>query len=121
MGNYHGNRGKKPPSDHFKAGGTAKITASGRSYRPGIQEGTQMIVGGPELRLRLFRSAHHFSGVQSDMSIAQDEIIGPVLSILPHDTKEEAVEIANDSVYGLACGPRTAGADLGCRGPGDGA
>ena len=38
------------------------------------------------------------------MTIAQEEIFGPVLSILPYDTEEEAVEIANDTVYGLAGG-----------------
>jgi acyl-CoA reductase-like NAD-dependent aldehyde dehydrogenase len=36
------------------------------------------------------------------MTIAQEEIFGPVLSILPYDTEEEAIEIANDSAYGLA-------------------
>jgi acyl-CoA reductase-like NAD-dependent aldehyde dehydrogenase len=36
------------------------------------------------------------------MTIAQEEIFGPVLSILPYDTEEDAVEIANDSIYGLA-------------------
>ena len=38
------------------------------------------------------------------MTIAQEEIFGPVLSIIPYDTEEEAVEIANDTVYGLAGG-----------------
>ena len=36
------------------------------------------------------------------MTIAQEEIFGPVLSIIPYDTEEEAIEIANDTVYGLA-------------------
>jgi aldehyde dehydrogenase (NAD+) len=43
-----------------------------------------------------------FSDVTSDMTIAQEEIFGPVLSIMPYDTEEEAIEIANDTVYGLA-------------------
>jgi betaine-aldehyde dehydrogenase len=38
------------------------------------------------------------------MTIAQEEIFGPVLSIMPYDTEEEAVRIANDTVYGLAGG-----------------
>ncbi len=42
------------------------------------------------------------------MTIAQEEIFGPVLSIIPYDTEEEAVEIANDTVYGLA-GARVGG------------
>jgi len=38
------------------------------------------------------------------MTIAQEEIFGPVLSIIPYDTEEEAIAIANDTVYGLAAG-----------------
>ena len=38
------------------------------------------------------------------MTIAQEEIFGPVLSIIPYDTEEEAIEIANDTIYGLAGG-----------------
>ena len=38
------------------------------------------------------------------MTIAQEEIFGPVLSIIPYDTEDEAIEIANDTVYGLAGG-----------------
>jgi len=45
-----------------------------------------------------------FSEVTPDMTIAQEEIFGPVLSIIPYDTEEEAVRIANDSIYGLAGG-----------------
>jgi acyl-CoA reductase-like NAD-dependent aldehyde dehydrogenase len=45
-----------------------------------------------------------FSEVRTDMTIAQEEIFGPVLSILPYETEEEAVAIANDSIYGLAGG-----------------
>jgi acyl-CoA reductase-like NAD-dependent aldehyde dehydrogenase len=45
-----------------------------------------------------------FSNVTRDMTIAQEEIFGPVLSIIPYDSEEEAVEIANDTVYGLAGG-----------------
>ena len=43
-----------------------------------------------------------FSDVRNDMTIAQEEIFGPVLSIIPYDTEEEAVQIANDTIYGLA-------------------
>jgi betaine-aldehyde dehydrogenase len=45
-----------------------------------------------------------FSDVDSQMTIAQEEIFGPVLSILPYDTEAEAITIANDSIYGLAGG-----------------
>ncbi|MFB9122927.1 aldehyde dehydrogenase family protein [Paraburkholderia dipogonis] len=43
-----------------------------------------------------------FADVRNDMKIAQDEIFGPVLSVIPFDTEEEAIRIANDSEYGLA-------------------
>ncbi len=43
-----------------------------------------------------------FSNVTTDMTIAQEEIFGPVLVLMPYDTDDEAVEIANDTVYGLA-------------------
>ena len=45
-----------------------------------------------------------FSDVRSDMTIAQEEIFGPVLSIIPYDDEDDAVRIANDSIYGLAGG-----------------
>ena len=45
-----------------------------------------------------------FADVKSKMTIAQEEIFGPVLSILPYDSEAEAVEIANDTIYGLAGG-----------------
>ena len=45
-----------------------------------------------------------FSEVTPDMTIAKEEIFGPVLSIMPYDTEEEAIEIANDTPYGLAGG-----------------
>ena len=45
-----------------------------------------------------------FSDVRNDMTIAQEEIFGPVLSIIPYDSEDEAIAIANDSMYGLAGG-----------------
>jgi aldehyde dehydrogenase (NAD+) len=42
-----------------------------------------------------------FANVRTDMTIAQEEIFGPVLSIIPYETEEEAIRVANDSVYGL--------------------
>src|SRR5204862_2109028 len=52
-----------------------------------------------------------FSEVRPDMTIAQEEIFGPVLSIIPFDTEEEAIEIANDTIYGLAGGVWSGDAD----------
>ena len=43
-----------------------------------------------------------FGGVNNQMTIAREEIVGPVIAILPYESEEEAIEIANDTVYGLA-------------------
>jgi|GEM_PF-8533 len=50
-----------------------------------------------------------FDNVTRDMTIARDEIFGPVLAVVPFDTEDEAIEIANDSVYGLAASVWTDG------------
>ncbi|WP_354361707.1 aldehyde dehydrogenase family protein [Pedobacter sp. UYP30] len=73
--------------------------------RAGIDEGAEVIIGGlghPEgLEKGNFVKPTVFAGVTNDMKIAREEIFGPVLSILTFRTEEEAVEIANDSDYGL--------------------
>ena len=51
-----------------------------------------------------FVSPTVFSDVEPEMTIAQEEIFGPVLSIIPYDDEEDAVRIANDTIYGLAGG-----------------
>jgi acyl-CoA reductase-like NAD-dependent aldehyde dehydrogenase len=80
-----------------------------REYiRKGVDEGAKLVTGGPEqpegIERGWFVSPTVFSDVTPDMTIAQEEIFGPVLSIIPYDSEEEAVQIANDSVYGLAGG-----------------
>jgi betaine-aldehyde dehydrogenase len=74
----------------------------------GVSEGAKLITGGAEapegLEKGYFVRPTVFSEVTSDMTIAQEEIFGPVLSILPYDTEEEAIAIANDSIYGLSGG-----------------
>ena len=74
----------------------------------GIEEGARVVTGGAEApadRERgYFVQPTVFSDVTSDMTIAQEEIFGPVLVIIPHDGEEDAVRIANDSDYGLAGG-----------------
>jgi acyl-CoA reductase-like NAD-dependent aldehyde dehydrogenase len=74
----------------------------------GVQEGARLVTGGPE-RPEGFEKGYFvkptvFSDVRPDMTIAQEEIFGPVLAILPYDDEEEAVRIANDTQYGLAGG-----------------
>jgi aldehyde dehydrogenase (NAD+) len=80
-----------------------------RGYiQKGIDEGAKLVTGGAEapegLAKGFFVRPTVFSEVRTDMTIAQEEIFGPVLSILPYDTEEEAIAIANDSIYGLAGG-----------------
>jgi acyl-CoA reductase-like NAD-dependent aldehyde dehydrogenase len=74
----------------------------------GIAEGAKLVTGGAEtpegLERGYFVRPTVFSEVTPDMTIAQEEIFGPVLSILPYDTEEEAIEIANGTIYGLAGG-----------------
>lgn len=74
----------------------------------GIEEGAQLIAGGAQppdgLEKGYFVQPTVFSKVRSDMTIAQEEIFGPVLAILPYEDEEDAVRIANDTMYGLAGG-----------------
>jgi aldehyde dehydrogenase (NAD+) len=72
----------------------------------GIKEGARLVTGGlgrPESLLKgYFVRPTVFSNVRNDMVIAREEIFGPVLCILPYDTEQQAIDIANDSPYGLA-------------------
>jgi len=71
----------------------------------GIDEGARLVAGGlgrPEgLNRGYFVRPTVFADVNNDMTIAREEIFGPVLSIIPFDTEEEALAIANDTPYGL--------------------
>ncbi len=74
----------------------------------GIGEGATLVTGGAEppegRRTGFFVRPTVFSSVTPDMVIAREEIFGPVLAIMPYDTEEEAIEIANGTDYGLAGG-----------------
>lgn len=71
----------------------------------GIDEGARLVTGGtgrPEgLNKGFYVRPTVFADVTNDMTIAREEIFGPVLSIMKFDTEEEAVQVANDTVYGL--------------------
>jgi aldehyde dehydrogenase (NAD+) len=77
-----------------------------RLIQAGIDEGAELVTGGtgrPEnLNRGYFVRPTVFAGVRNDMTIAREEIFGPVLSILPYKDEAEAIELANDTVYGLA-------------------
>jgi aldehyde dehydrogenase (NAD+) len=74
----------------------------------GLAEGARLVTGGAEppdgLERGFFVRPTVFSDVTTAMTIAQEEIFGPVLAIMPYDDEDDAVRIANDTVYGLAGG-----------------
>ena len=86
-----------------------------QSYiRKGIEEGAELLAGG-EGRPRSFEAGYFvkptvFVNVKNDMTIAREEIFGPVLSVIAYDSEDEAISIANDSKYGLHAA--VLGADL---------
>jgi acyl-CoA reductase-like NAD-dependent aldehyde dehydrogenase len=79
-----------------------------RTYiKKGIAEGAELVAGGAEPPQGVPAGGYYvqptvFGKVRNDMTIAQEEIFGPVLAILPYRDEEEAVRLANDTVYGLA-------------------
>jgi acyl-CoA reductase-like NAD-dependent aldehyde dehydrogenase len=80
-----------------------------RAYiEKGIEEGAKLLAGGPDAPddkpTGYFVKPTVFSEVEPGMTIAQEEIFGPVLSIIPYDSEDQAAEIANDTIYGLAGG-----------------
>ena len=72
----------------------------------GLKSGAKLVTGGPGrppgLEKGYYVKPTIFGNVSNDMEIAREEIFGPVLSIIPYNTDEEAVSIANDTEYGLA-------------------
>jgi aldehyde dehydrogenase (NAD+) len=72
----------------------------------GVAEGARVVTGGPGrpdgISKGYFIRPTVFSGVNNDMTIAREEIFGPVLVMIPYDSEEEAIRIANDTPYGLA-------------------
>jgi len=70
----------------------------------GLSEGAELVIGGSRptgLDRGYYYEPTLFTNVTNDMKIAQEEIFGPVLSVIPYDTVDEAVRIANDSIFGL--------------------
>jgi aldehyde dehydrogenase (NAD+) len=77
-----------------------------RLIEAGMKEGATLVAGGvgrPEgLNRGYYVRPTVFGDVRNDMTIAREEIFGPVLSVMPYDSEEQAIAIANDTVYGLS-------------------
>ncbi len=111
------------PTDPFAEGAMlgplsskAQVDRVTEYVNKGIEEGAKLVTGGPEKPEGVNADGYYvrptvFSEVTNDMTIAQEEIFGPVLSILPYDSDDEAVQIANDSPYGLSGGVQGKDAD----------
>jgi aldehyde dehydrogenase (NAD+) len=110
------------PSDPFADGARlgplssrAQVDRVTGYIQKGIDEGAKLVVGGPE-RPEGFEEGYYvrptvFSDVSNDMTIAQEEIFGPVLSIIAYEDEDQAARIANDSAYGLSGGVWAADAE----------
>jgi betaine-aldehyde dehydrogenase len=77
-----------------------------RGYiRSGVEQGATLVAGGveppPGLERGYYVRPTLFANVTSEMKIAQEEIFGPVCTIIPYGSEDEAVRIANDTIYGL--------------------
>ncbi|MCS7476202.1 aldehyde dehydrogenase family protein [Umezawaea endophytica] len=72
--------------------------------RTGVEEGATLALGGPDAPLDQgsYVAPTVFGGVTTDMTIAREEIFGPVLSVMPYTDEDDAVRIANATIYGLA-------------------
>jgi aldehyde dehydrogenase (NAD+) len=103
-----------PQTTHGPVANRAQFTRVQEMIEVGIAEGARLVCGGPGRPQGLERGFYCrptlFSNVQPQMRIAQEEIFGPVLVILAYDSVDEAVAIANGTVYGL--GAHVQGRDL---------
>ena len=113
---------KFQPSDPFADGAMlgplssqAQVDRVNGYIQKGIDEGAKLVTGGtgkPEgLDEGYFVKPTVFSNVSNEMTIAREEIFGPVLSIIPYEGEEDAVRIANDTPYGLSGGVWAGDAD----------
>lgn len=87
----------------------AQLTKSLEYIEVGKAEGARLVAGGHRIEDPAFKDGYFirptvFADVDNRMRIAQEEIFGPVASLIPFDTEEEALAIANDTEYGLVAG-----------------
>ncbi|MFA1712447.1 aldehyde dehydrogenase [Peribacillus frigoritolerans] len=98
-----------PESDQGAQVSKAHMESILKHIENGKKEGARLVTGGErdmtgENARGYFIRPTIFADVDNQMSIAQEEIFGPVLCIIPFDTEDEAVKMANDTIYGLAAG-----------------
>src|SRR3989440_1570723 len=99
-----------PPAETTKLGplsSQAQLERVRNYIKQGQAEGAQLVAGGAEAPEGVPQGGYYvrptvFGKVKNSMTIAQEEIFGPVLAIIPYGSEDEAVSIANDTVYGLA-------------------
>jgi aldehyde dehydrogenase (NAD+) len=105
---------RSPQTTHGPVANRAQFNRVQEMIGVGMAEGARLVCGGPGRPQGLERGCYVrptlFSDVQPQMRIAQEEIFGPVLVIIAYDSVDEAVEIANGTVYGL--GAHVQGRDL---------
>ncbi|HZW05323.1 MAG TPA: aldehyde dehydrogenase family protein [Candidatus Nitrosotalea sp.] len=86
--------------------GKAQFEKVQSMIRKGIDEGAELVAGGPgrpeSMNHGYFTRPTVFANVRNDMTIAREEIFGPVLCMIPYDNEDDAVRIANDTPYGLS-------------------
>ncbi len=98
-----------PASQQGPLVSAAQLATVERYVRLGKEEGAEVITGGQRAQVAGLDGGFYykptiFAGAKNSMRIAQEEIFGPVVCVLKYDSEEEAVAIANDSIYGLAGG-----------------
>ncbi len=82
-----------------------QLETTERYVQIGLEEGARLLCGGKRIeRKGYFYEPTIFVDVDNSMRVAQEEIFGPVLVVIPFDTEEDAIRIANDTIYGLAGG-----------------
>ena len=97
--------GMDPASEMGPVVSAAQLERVKKYVAIGQEEGAELVLGGHQVGdTGYFHEPTVFTGVRNDMRIAQEEIFGPVMGILPFSTEDDAYRIANDVSYGLAAG-----------------